>query len=374
MNNSTETSTGLRLRPGNGVLARHEGLALLCEVPPGGEAGVRDILAKVKAAASADQPGRHMIRHLVKTLASSGDQLPSLCAFGAVDDGVAIAVHGKARLRVIMQDGELRLNGEDAVTMVDRVVVEPVRSISGEIGEELPGLCEWSELDSGVVRADALEYGLIDELGPDAEPGSEPGGKVEAGSDVDAESGAAEPTGEPVVPEPVAQDGAVADDAPPHADDGSLLVGVSCAKGHFNNAADQYCGVCGIGLTQAGSRSAQQERPSLGVLVLDDGTLLPMTKDYVIGRAPESAADASAEDVVLLRLRDSLVSDVHAMVRLDGWDVALTDAGSTNGTFMREPGSDWCVQVPTGGKTVLRPGAIVTVGRRQFRYDSHRRP
>lgn len=340
MTKSVRMSPGMRLRPGNGVLARHGDLVLLCEVPPGGEDRVRGILAEAKAAVGADQPGRQLILHLVRSLAGSDELLPSLCAFGVVDEGIAVAVHGKARLRVTMQEGELRLDGHDAVTIVDRVVAGTVISITGEIGEEMPGFCSWSELTSGVVRADALQYGIFDE----------------------AETVAEE--------EPVAQPETEPESQP---DDGSQIVGVSCAKGHFNDPTDQYCGVCGIGLTQAGRRSAQQGRPSLGVLVLDDGTSLPLTNDYVIGRSPETASETNADDVMLVRLADALVSGVHARVRPDGWDVTLIDEGSAIGTFVREPGTDFCVQVPTGGRVVLRPGAIVTVGRRQFRYDSYRR-
>jgi hypothetical protein len=346
VNKLTRMSPGMRLRPGNGVLIRHEDLVLLCELPPDAEDSVRSILDEVKVAASADQPGRHLVRQLVKSMAAFDGRFPSLCAFGAVDDGIAVAVHGRARLRVAMTDGELRLDGQDAVTIVDRVVASPVMSITGEIGEEIPGFCPWSELRSGVVRADAMQYGAFDE--------------PEAAAETEEQA----PQGETVV------DG----DPAPQPEGRSQIVGVSCAGGHFNDPADQYCAVCGIGLTQAGRRSAQHERPSLGVLVLDDGMLLPMTKDYVIGRAPETDSEVSAGDVMLLRLMDPLVSGVHARVRLEGWDVALVDAGSANGTFVRDSGTDFCVRVPSGGRVVLQPGAIVTVGHRQFRYDSYRRP
>lgn len=344
----------MRLRPGNGVLARHEDLVLLCDVPPDAEDRVRGILAEAKAAVGADQPGRELILHLVRSLAGSDERLPSLCAFGVVDEGIALAVHGKARLRVAMADGELRLDGHDAVTIVDRVVSGPVTSIIGEIGEEKPGFCSWSELTSGVVRAEALQYGMVDE------PSVETDAETDAEISVEVEE-----------PAPVPQVEAEPESRP---DDGSQIVGVSCAKGHFNDPTDQYCGVCGIGMTQAGRWSAQQGRPSLGVLVLDDGTSLPLTKDLVIGREPETASEASADDVTLVRLTDTLVSGVHARVRPEGWNVALIDEGSAVGTFVREPGTDFCVQVPTGGRVMLRPGAIVTVGRRQFRYDSYRRP
>ena len=350
MNSSSRMSPNMRLRPGTGVLVRHDDLVLLCEMPPDAQDSVRMILDEVKAAAGADQPGRQLVRHLVKTLAASADRFPAFCAFGAVDDGIAVAVHGKARLRITMMDRELLLDGQDAVTIVDRVVAEPVLSITGEIGDEIPGFCLWSELTSGVTRADALQYGTLDE--PDAAMETE------------------EQSEPPAPPEDTVMDG-----DPAGQPEGSLqIVGVSCAKGHFNNPADQYCALCGIGLTQAGRRSSRQERPALGVLVLDDGMSLPMTKDYVIGRAPETDSEVNAGDVMLLRLTDPLVSGVHARVRLEGWDVALIDAGSANGTFVRESGTDWCIRVPSGGRVVLRPGAIVTVGHRQFRYESYRRP
>jgi hypothetical protein len=374
VNTSTQTSPGVRLRPGNGVLARHEDIVLLCEMLPGTEDCVRHIINEVKAAADADQPGRQMVRRLVKALAASGDRFPSLCAFGVVGDGVAVAVHGNARLRVTMTDGELLLDGQDAVTLVDRVVVGPVLSITGEIGAEMPGFCPWSELTSGVVRADALQYGTFGEPVPAtaAEPAmmAEPAMAAEPAMMAEPAMETEEQMEPPAPQEEAMMDG----DPAPQPENESHIIGVSCAKGHFNDPADQYCGVCGIGLTQAGRRSAQQERPSLGVLMLDDGTSLPMTKDYVIGRAPESAEEVSAGEVMLLRLMDPLVSGVHARVRMEGWDVALIDAGSANGTFMREPGSNWCVRLPSGGRVVLRTGAIVTVGHRQFRYDSYRRP
>ena len=352
MNKSTRMmSPNMRLRPGNGVLVRHEDLVLLCELPLDEEDRVRSILAEVKAAAGGDQPGNRLVRHLVKSLAASGDRFPSLCAFGAVEDGIAFAVHGKARLRVTTMDGELELDGRDALTILDRVVSGQVTSITGEIGEEIPGFCSWSELTVGVVRADALHYGALTE--PEA----------------------AMMTEEPVVAEARAaqEEAAVDEELAPQPEDGSQVVGVSCAKGHFNDPGNQYCALCGIGLTQAGRRAAQQDRPPLGVLVLDDGTSLPLTTDYVIGRAPETAPDVSADDVTLVRLTDPLVSGVHARVRLDGWEVGLIDEGSSNGTFVRETGSDWCTKVPSGGRVVLRPGSIVTVGHRQFRYDSYRR-
>jgi hypothetical protein len=376
-------SPNMRLRPGNGVLVRHEDLVLLCELPLDEEDCVRSILAEVKAAAGGDQPGDRLVRHLVKSLAASGDRFPSLCAFGAVEDGIAFAVHGKARLRVTTMDGEMRLDGRDAVTILDRVISGQVTSITGEIGEEIPGFCSWSELTAGVVRADALHYGesaepevmMMTGAAVMTEESMAPEESMAAGEPVATDEPVAVAVEEPVAVEETAasEEVPVAEELVHQPEDGSQILGVSCAKGHFNDPDNQYCALCGIGLTQAGRRATQQGRPPLGVLVLDDGTSLPLTKDYVIGRSPESASDVGADDVTLVRLTDPLVSGVHARVRLEGWEVRLFDEGSSNGTFVRESGSDWCTRVPSGGRVVLRPGSIVTVGHRQFRYDSYRR-
>jgi hypothetical protein len=350
----------MRLRPGNGVLVRHEDLVLLCELPLDDEERVRGILAEVKAAARDGQPGNRLVRHLVKSLAASGDRFPALCAFGAVADGIAFAVHGKATLRVTTKKGELRLDGRDAVTILDRVVSDQVMTITGEIGEGAPEFCSWSELTAGVVRADALQYGTF----------TEPAVAMTAEATEAAE----------VAEEPVTREDDVVDmvdvvdmEPVPKPDDGSQIVGVSCARGHFNDPGNPYCALCGIGLTQAGKHATQRDRPPLGVLVLDDGTSLPLTTDYVIGQTPESADDADADNVTLVRLTDPLVSGVHVRVQLEGWEVRVIDENSSSGTFVREPDSDWCTRVPRGERLVLRPGAIVTVGHRQFRYDSYRR-
>lgn len=373
-----EMSTNMRLRPGSGVLVRHEDLVLLCELPADDEDRVRGILAEVKAAARDHQPGNRLVRHLVKSLAAAGDRFPSLCAFGAVEDGIAFAVHGKARLRVTTAEGELRLDGRDAVTILDRVVSGDVMTITGEIGEEAPGFCSWSELTAGIVRADALQYGTFTDsegaVTPEAvtavEKVSEP--EVTETSECTTVSEDTTASGAAVITELPA--GIAADGEPVSVpEDGAQVIGVSCAKGHFNDPVNPYCALCGIGLTQAGRQAAQRDRPPLGVLVLDDGTSLPLTTNYVIGQTPEAASDADTDDVTLVRLTDPLVSDVHARVRLEGWEVGLTDENSSSGTFVREPDSDWCTRVPSGERVVLRPGAIVTVGHRQFRYDSYRR-
>jgi hypothetical protein len=149
--------------------------------------------------------------------------------------------------------------------------------------------------------------------------------------------------------------------------------GVRCRKGHFNDPNLPYCVVCGIGLTQAGRVIAQDERPVLGVLLLDDGRLLPLDRDHVLGRSPDLSDQVRRGEATAVALEDPLVSDVHAWVSLRGWEVSVTDVGSQHGTYVRDPGAaDW-EPLHGGGQRTLQPGALIAVGARQLRFETYRK-
>ncbi|HET9143342.1 EamA family transporter [Actinophytocola sp.] len=150
--------------------------------------------------------------------------------------------------------------------------------------------------------------------------------------------------------------------------------GVYCRDNHFNDPDLSYCAVCGIALTQAGSRPAWGDRPQLGVLVVDDGTTYPLLRDQVLGRAPESDESVAMGHADPLPLPDPTVSPVHARVVLRGWQVGVVDDGSAGGTFVATPGQSYWTRVLPGTVTALRPGSLVAVGRHQLGYYSHRNP
>lgn len=152
----------------------------------------------------------------------------------------------------------------------------------------------------------------------------------------------------------------------------ATITGVRCRKGHFNDPELAYCGVCGIGLTQAGRVSALAERPMLGVLLLDDGRLLPLDRDYVLGSTPDLAEDVQRGEATAVRIQDDLVSGLHARVSLRGWEVNVSDIGSTHGTYVREPGGSSWEPVSHGGHRTLRPGGLIAIGARQLRFDTYR--
>jgi FHA domain len=167
-------------------------------------------------------------------------------------------------------------------------------------------------------------------------------------------------------------------DVPPgtssYSSESPIVQGVYCKNGHFDDPEALFCAVCGISMNQQTLINRPGTRPPLGVLLLDDGSVFQLDRDYVVGREPGLDATVASGRSRALRIGDDsgIVSRVHAKVALDGWRVLVTDLGSANGTKVRLP--------KNGGETVLAPhqpfvlttGSQVDLGGRGFRYESHR--
>jgi hypothetical protein len=156
--------------------------------------------------------------------------------------------------------------------------------------------------------------------------------------------------------------------------EGMIISGVYCKNGHFDDPEALFCAVCGISMNQQSLVPRPGPRPPLGVLVLDDGSVFQLDKDYIIGREPSLDASVASGRSRPLRVADEsgIVSRVHAKVQLDGWRVLITDLGSANGTRIKLPkqpaDQGLLPQVPV----VLAPGSQIDLGGRGFRYESHR--
>lgn len=161
----------------------------------------------------------------------------------------------------------------------------------------------------------------------------------------------------------------------PEADDAAVVLGISCSRGHFNDPNSSYCASCGISLVHQTHYLVPGRRPALGVLLTDDGGVVPLVGDYVLGREPHIAEAVTDGSALPLVLKDDTyhVSRVHAAIRLHEWDVRVVDLGSANGTYVRAADEDrWTRLVPDEPRT-LRSGARVRVGDRILEFDSHRK-
>jgi hypothetical protein len=156
-----------------------------------------------------------------------------------------------------------------------------------------------------------------------------------------------------------------------------MVDGTSCKRGHFNDPRVRFCAQCGIGMVQQTLNLVSGERPSLGVLVLDDGATFLLDGDYVVGREPTLDGDVLAGRARPLVVTDAteIVSRSHLGVRLSGWDVTVCDRGSANGSTIRSPDTADSVALTPYEPVVIQPGTTVALGRqRTFVFESHRRP
>ena len=155
---------------------------------------------------------------------------------------------------------------------------------------------------------------------------------------------------------------------------GPIIQGVYCKNGHFDDPEALFCAICGISMNQQTLVPRPGERPPLGVLLLDDGSVFQLDSDYVVGREPSLDASVAAGQARPLRVADEtgIVSRVHARVHLDGWRVLVTDLGSANGTRVLLPGQPADQPLVPQVPIVLATGTQVDLGGRGFRYESHR--
>jgi hypothetical protein len=161
----------------------------------------------------------------------------------------------------------------------------------------------------------------------------------------------------------------------PEHGDRPLVYGVDCKNDHFNDPRVPYCAVCGIALVQRTLVPYKGPRPSLGVLILDDGTALPLETDYLLGRDPERAPEVAGGSARPAKVTspDGSVSRRHLRVALDGWDVNLVDLGSVNGTQIQPPGDPNFYDIPPNEPVTIAPGTTVRVGvSRTLRFEAHR--
>ncbi|MDQ2754121.1 MAG: FHA domain-containing protein [Actinomycetota bacterium] len=114
----------------------------------------------------------------------------------------------------------------------------------------------------------------------------------------------------------------------------------------------------------------------VGILTWDDGRTEPLTGDVILGRAPWAHVRVTAGSAVGI-VPDGMVtslSEVHAELQIDGDTVTLIDRGSTNGTFVWEPGPARWRRLAPGEGQLLDPGTTFAVSERTCTFDLVTRP
>jgi hypothetical protein len=146
--------------------------------------------------------------------------------------------------------------------------------------------------------------------------------------------------------------------------------GINCKQGHFNRPDARYCGACGVAMHGLTHQPVQGARPALGYLVSDDGSAHVLDGDYVVGREPHSDEQVRGGRAKALAVPDRSLSEAHADVRLDEWDVTVVDRGHPSGTYVREPDSTNLIRLSPGQPFTIRSGTQVRVGQRDLVFHA----
>jgi FHA domain len=146
----------------------------------------------------------------------------------------------------------------------------------------------------------------------------------------------------------------------------SLVDAKLCPDGHPNPPVVASCAVCGQFLTPGTAAVVHVPRPSLGHLEFDDGTMVELDHELLVGRNPDGDDHPERAGLRPVKVVGDKVSRSHLEIRYQGWDVLVADCGSTNGTFVVPHPGGQVSALEAGRAQLLEPGATVYVGSRSF--------
>ena len=141
----------------------------------------------------------------------------------------------------------------------------------------------------------------------------------------------------------------------------SLIMAVVCPYGHPSPQNATSCRVCGSPIAPQGPRL--MPRPVLALLRASDGATATVDRAVLVGRAP-SAQRSSARAPRLLTVPSPGhdISRTHVEIAPDGWQIAVTDLNSTNGTVLVRPEGVDRQQLAPGETVIVQLGTVVELG------------
>jgi hypothetical protein len=327
-------------------------------------AGRDQILEVVGRCGDQRASGLVFCRRLAGLLASEDPaSVPAFAALGEAEAGLAVFVHGEMDVAVTRSGGEEIVSGRDVATWVDRIVDEPIDSISVTPGgHALPEVDEALDLRTGVVPAGSL---LLTKR-----------------------------EGAPKRPADVAQPAEREKAVPDHTtlDSGGDLeeikAGVFASESQVSaQAAEEQTSsfrtiaLRGVSLDEprqplpiGGEPPAAEPAipPPLGLLLFDDGTTFSVDGEVVLGREPLGDSRVASGDAQPLVVNDTdrSVSRLHLRIAPRGDEVELVDLKSANGTAVRPPRESAWHQLTPGVPMTISPETEVRLGNRSFMFTA----
>lgn len=142
-----------------------------------------------------------------------------------------------------------------------------------------------------------------------------------------------------------------------------LVLAAMCHLQHANPPEASQCRLCGGPVQQQSPRLVN--RPVLAVLRPSSGSAVDIDRAVLIGRSPTATRVAREQLPRLLTVPSPShdISRTHVQVAPDGWELAVTDLHSTNGTTLVRPGAEIERERLTPGETVaVEIGNILDLG------------
>ena len=341
----------------------------------------RDLLSLFRQSAATAPDSVSIVRALARVVAQHGfDSVPAFACVISGESDVHAIVYGQLQASVRTTHNEELLDGSLAVTWADRRFEGTL--IDFAVGEPLDPASSWFFAE-GIVPAS----GMVVSAPVDAAPMNIPTAPAARVGDV-AESAPApaeviDLTDAALLPEPLAAHGRPdlppppppppafesAPLAPPNDAGRGLalaetraVAGMACVNGHLNRPDAAQCEWCSAALDR-GRGTIIGVRPSLGVLVLDEGAReIDLVRPVIVGAAPPTDVVIAGEDAETVLIETNLtgVSDTQFEVHFESWDVFVIDR-STTGTFLDDVSGRRHL-LPRHARVKLRPGSVLAFG------------
>ncbi|MFM9134351.1 MAG: FHA domain-containing protein [bacterium] len=363
-------STRTAVAAGDGLVMRTEDVLL---VALGSDTAKADVVRAVVA--------HHVAGDLMRELAllvMHEDGLPSFgVAMGPLEDAI-LFLYGDIEFAALVGGAMMSGRGVAGREWTERSLPGPAAWIALGASATRPPEQEFWDLRGGTVPGGGAwlvaspvpaTAAAPSAAGPaPAEPAS-PTPQELPPSVVLVDLGGGEPARAPLPPTPVAAPLPDADDEPE-----VIVKGIRCPDGHHNNPRASYCVICGrrMGVSQS-LVLVDGPRPPLGVLLLDDGSTIPVRSDMVIGRSPEQSPLVTSGEARAIALSDTTqsISRIHLHVHLDEWEVLVKDLGSSNGSFTWDDATQSWQRIDPGVALTLDNRHRLRLGEREVLYSQH---
>ena len=141
-----------------------------------------------------------------------------------------------------------------------------------------------------------------------------------------------------------------------------VVAGVHCSQQHLNRPGMTKCAVCRHAVITGSDYRITGRRPALGCLITDQGAVYRLDSGYLVGADPAKDATVRGRLARPLALSGADLALAHAEIRLQDWDVVLTDRASEGGTFVYTPGGGKWERLSPYEPRVIEPGTHVAFG------------